>query len=71
MQGGKVDEAQVHALAQLVGVVAGEEHARDVRLDDVDALRAVAIRRGVAEEGADLALLVVGVGEDRFRHAST
>ena len=56
----EVDEAQMHALAQLVGVIADEEYAGDVRLDDVDAGGARSIGRGIAQEGADLALLVVG-----------
>ncbi len=67
----EVDEAQVHPLAQLVGVLTHEEHPRDVRLDDVDSLIATAIRGGVTEEGADLALFLVGEFEHRIdRHAA-
>ena len=72
MQGREIDEAQVHALAQLVGVLADEEDARDMRLDDVDALIAAAVRRRIAQEGADLALLLVGECKHRVdRHAPT
>jgi hypothetical protein len=68
----EVDEAQVHALAQLVGVLTNKEHAGAVGLDDVDALIAAAVRGGVAEEGADLALFLVGEFEHRVdRHAAT
>ena len=59
----EVDEAQMHALAQLVGVIADEEDARDVRLDDVDAGGVRSVGRGIAQEGADLALLLVGERE--------
>ncbi len=64
----KVDETQVHALAQLKGLIANEEHARDMRLDDVHRLIAVAVARRVAQEGADLALLVVGERKDGIGH---
>ena len=57
-EGREIDEAQVHALLDLVGVLPGEEDASDVRLDDVD--RPFAVGRGILEEGADLAFLVVG-----------
>ena len=69
----EVDEAQVHALAQLVGVLADEEHARDVRLDDVDGgERRGRTHAGSLQEGANLALLVVGERENRVdRHAAT
>src|SRR6185312_2159026 len=67
------DEAQVHALAQLVGIVADEEYPRDVRLDDLDGHIGAAVSRGIAQERADIALLVVGEREhpvDRHRITS-
>ncbi len=46
----EVDEAQMHALAQLVGILADEKDPGDVRLDNVDGGSARAVGRGVAEE---------------------
>ena len=66
MQRREIDEAQVHALAQLVGILADEEDARDVRFNDVDAFAVRSVRSRIAQEGADLALFLVGEGEDRI-----
>ncbi len=67
MQRREIDEAQVHALAQLVGILADEKDAGDVGFNDIDGFAARSVRRRIAQEGANLALLVVGEGEDRFQ----
>ena len=47
----EVREAQLHRLLELVGVAAGQEHVRNVRLDQLDALDAGAVHRGIAQRG--------------------
>ncbi len=64
----EIDEAQVHALPDLVGLVARQEYARDVGLDDVDARHRRTVRGGRAHQRHDRALLVVGWRSGRDRH---
>ena len=67
MQRREIDEAQVHPLAQLVGILADEKDAGDVGFNDINVFAVRSVRSRIAQEGADFALLVVGEGEDRFQ----
>ena len=59
---GKVQEAEVERLLQFPGVLAGEQHPRDVGLDQAHTTRRVGQHAGLAQAGEQFFGCVHGIG---------